>query len=586
MDPAPYLELKPAPRIVFDSLPARADKTRFVIPAGDDVRRINWQEYADGIRDVALHLNDAGLQRGERVAIYAPNSVQWITAALGVQAAGGAMVPIYAHSTAEQAAYVIEHCDARFVFVATAPLVGRLLAAWPRLGGVERIFLMDDGIQQVPSMLTDLALEADDATKAILPAAKEASDRMRNWSQLRVFGAMRHAVSPLTLQTLLDDLGLDDLALMLYTSGTSGQPKGVPLTHRNVAANGSDWLRCNAPLLGEPDEDPDVDLLWLPMSHIFGFGEACLGNTLGFESWLCEPLEVFAKLPSVRPTVFMSVPTLFEKLATASQSAGEGEVARQRLDAMTGGRFRFLLSGGAGLDPAIKRWFHDQGLLIIEGYGLTEAAPTLTLNRPDAFRFDSVGKPLPSVTIKLADDGEILASGPNIFSGYHKDPAASAEALTEDGWLRTGDIGQWTEDGFLRIVDRKKDILVLASGKNVPPANIEQRFAADDLIAQAVVYGDGKRYLVAGLWLEATAFAAWCAVQDASNGDLAGLLQAELNKRVERVNAGLARHETIKRFAIMTPELTIDGGHLTATMKVRRKQVVAEFGHQFEALYA
>ena len=568
MDPTPYLELRPAPQIVFQALPERRLQTRFHVREGGDWRAVSWQEYADGIRDVALFLNRAGLKRGERAVIFAPNSVAWITAALAIQTAGGAMVPVYAGSTAEQAAYVIEHSDARFVFVANEAAISDLLRARPELASGIKVVVLPGGLEP-------------------LAAPDELSEPPLPWAEARTLGAMRHAVSPLTIETLLEDLCLDEMALMLYTSGTSGQPKGVPLTHRNVAANGSDWLRCNAPLLGEPDQDPDVDLLWLPMSHIFGFGEACLGNTLGFESWLCGPMEVLQYLPEVRPTVFMSVPTLFEKFAIAAQAADTaGQDAR--LAAMTGGRFRFLLSGGAGLKPEIKQWFHDHGLLIIEGYGLTEASPTLTLNRPDAFRFDSVGQPLPSVQIRLADDGEILAAGPNIFAGYHKDPAATAEALTEDGWLRTGDIGSWTEDGFLRIVDRKKDIVVLASGKNVPPANIEMRFADDELIAHAVVCGDGRRFLVAGIWLEPTALARWFAANQERimAGDATALLHAEVASRVERVNLTLARHETIKRFALMSQPLTIEAGLLTATMKVRRKQVLAAFANNFNALYA
>lgn len=579
MDPTPYLALEPAPRIVFNALPLRRERPRFHVRQGEQWRTISWQEYADGIGDVALFLNDGGLRRGDRAAIFAPNSVAWITAALAIQTAGGAMVPVYANSTAEQCAHVIGHSDARFVFVATEALLEQLLLCWSELSSVVRVVVLDEAIAALP------ALHARHAEE--LPAFEALAERLLDWSAARNSGAMRKAVSPATLAHLLDRIELDDAALMLYTSGTSGPPKGVPLTHRNVAANGSDWLRCNAALLAEPDGPPDVDLLWLPMSHIFGFGEACLGNTLGFETWLCEPLEVFQHLPAVRPTVFMSVPTLFEKLATAAQAAGDAEAQQAALAAMTGGRFRFLLSGGAGLKPEIKQWFHDLGLLIIEGYGLTEASPTLTLNRPDAFRFDSVGRPLPSVEIRLAPDGEILARGPNIFQGYHKDPVATAETLTADGWLRTGDIGQWTEDGFLRIVDRKKDILVLASGKNVPPANIELRFADDALIAHAVVYGDGQRFLVAGVWLEPTALARWCAahMDELAEGDAEALLRAEVQGRIAAVNRGLARHETIKRFVIMDAPLSVEDGLLTATLKVRRKEVVARFGAAFEALY-
>ena len=261
-------------------------------------------------------------------------------------------------------------------------------------------------------------------------------------------------------------LDIDQPAQMLYTSGTSGNPKGVPLTYRNVGVNGRDWLVCNAPLI----EEGDRDLLWLPMSHIFGFGELCLGNLLGWETYMATPADVLDLLPGVAPQVFMSVPAYWEKIARAIGAGGDPHEALTRV---TGGRLRFCLSGGAGLKVEIKQTLHQHGLLIIEGYGLTETSPTLTLNRPDAFRFDTVGKVLPSVELKLADDGEILARGENVFSGYYKDPNATAAAFTEDGWFCTGDVGRWTADGFLQIVDRKKDILVNSGGKNIPPANIE-----------------------------------------------------------------------------------------------------------------
>jgi long-chain acyl-CoA synthetase len=219
------------------------------------------------------------------------------------------------------------------------------------------------------------------------------------------------------------------------------------------------------------------------------------------------------------------------------------------------------------------------GKPLIEGYGLTEASPTLTMNRPDAYRFDSVGKVFPSVRLKLAEDGEILAKGESIFRGYHKDPAASAEAFTEDGWLKTGDVGQWTEDGFLKIVDRKKDILVTAGGKNVPPANIEQRFADDPAFLHVVVYGDGKKYLVAGVWPNP-------AVLGAEAKTTGKTPDAVIGERIAKVNEKLASYETIKRFALMEPALSVEAGTLTPTLKVKRKAVYEAFEPKFEALYA
>ncbi len=564
MDPTPYLAPKPAPCIVFDALPSRSERVRFHVPDGDGWRDVTWGAFAADIQHLALWLRAAGLQRGDRAAILAPNSVQWMTAALAIQAAGGVMVPVYASCTAEQVRHVVGHSDASFVFVATDPLADKLHEALAPLPTPPQVVRFDGA-----------------ATGPALAA--------HNLSEALEIGAALHGEDTGAIGRLLDAISLEDGAVMLYTSGTSGLPKGVPLTHLNVASNGRDWLQCNATMLADPDgEAPDVDLLWLPMSHIFGFGEACLGNTLGFETWLCEPIDLFKHLPEVRPTVFMSVPAVFEKLASFAMKAGDEAAQAQRLGELTGGRFHFLLSGGAGLSVAVKQFFHRNGLLIIEGYGLTEASPTLTLNRPDAFRFDSVGRPLPSVALRLADDGEILARGPNIFAGYHKDPEATAAAFTDDGWLCTGDVGRFTEDGFLQIIDRKKDIFVLASGKNVPPANVELRFADDDLVGHLVLFGDGRRFLTAGVWLDPLAEAAFRGAKpvDLSEAQVRALLREEVERRIAAVNAGLARHETIKRFEVIHSPLTIESGLLTATLKVRRRQVHQMFAETFAAMYA
>ncbi len=548
MQVSKYLDLNIAPRVLFDALADRKDTPRFFVKRGSEWKPVTWQAFADQVERVALWLASSNFGPGDRAAVYAPNSVEWAAAALAIQAAGGVMVPVYAASTLEQLAYVASHCDAKVVFT-TSVLLPRVRDAWPKLPALERVVLLDDAA-------------SDDKRVVAWSAAKGQGD----------------------VRKLIDAVPLDSIGLMLYTSGTTGNPKGVPLSHRNIACNGRDWLECNAPLLenlgaerrdssdagGSGDEVPRrdegvVDVLWLPMSHIFGFGEMCLGNTLGWVSYMSDPREVLSLLPELRPHVFMSVPSHWEKLAHDPA----------RIREITGGRMKFCLSGGAGLKREVKEAFYAAGILIIEGYGLTETSPTLTLNRPGAFRFDSVGKPLPSVELKLAEDGEILAKGPNVFAGYHKDEAATREIFTEDGWLKTGDVGRFTDDGFLQIVDRKKDILVTAGGKNVPPANIEQRFAGDPLLSHAVVYGDGKRYLVCGVWVN----------DEAARAMDEPALRAEVQRRVDAVNKELASYETIKRFAIVRQPLTVEAGLLTASLKVRRKKVYETFRTVFESLY-
>jgi long-chain acyl-CoA synthetase len=253
--------------------------------------------------------------------------------------------------------------------------------------------------------------------------------------------------------------------------------------------------------------------------------------------------------------------------------------------AITGGKLTFCLSGGAGLKREVKELFHRCGILIIEGYGLTETSPTLTMNTPEAFRFDTVGKVFPSVQVKLAEDGEILARGDSVFLGYHKDEAATREAFTDDGWFKTGDVGRFTDDGFLQIIDRKKDILVTAGGKNVPPANIEIRFRDDPFILHVVVYGDAKRYLTAGVWLNDDAVRAHLAQQGVAPEAAAAAIQALVQQSFDKVNAELASYESLKKFAVIETPLTVADGLLTATLKVRRKKVYERFRDVFEALY-
>ena len=575
MDATPYLEPRPAPRPIFDHLDERADRPRFFVPSGGGWQPITWAEHAAEIEYVALFLEQRGLAPGDRAAIFAPNRVEWMSAALGIQSMGGVMVPIYPASTADQAAYIVEHSDATVLFVAGAEQLERVLRSWPALPALRTVVVMDD---------TSPAAMAAHLRKCgePCPEVEQLEQALVHWPGMRHEGRARAQAEPEHFSGLLHAVELSQTAQMLYTSGTTGRPKGVPLTHANIAYNWVDWLRSNAPLI----DDDAVDMLWLPMSHIFGFGEACAGNYLGFSSYLCEPKTVLDHMPQVRPNVFMSVPAYWEKLAGKAFAHDDPAQQTRVLREVTGGRLRFCLSGGAGLSRDVKELFYRSDMLIIEGYGLTECSPTLTLNRPDDFRFDSVGKPLASVELRLGDDGEILARGPNVFSGYHKDPEATAAAFTEDGWFRTGDLGRLTDDGFLQIIGRKKEILVTAGGKNVPPANIETRFASVPWVQHVVVYGDGKKYLVAGLWLEEAALRVALDERGVPAAEREAAMRSMVETTVQEVNAQLARFEQIKRFCVMERPLSVDGGHLTSTLKLRRKNIYEDFGEQFEALYA
>jgi long-chain acyl-CoA synthetase len=573
MDITPFLEMKIAPRAVFERLAEFQSRPRFMVPKGPGAwEAVTWGAFADEIREIGLFLHDV-VSHEDRVAVYGNNRVEWASAALAIQAAGGVIVPVYPASTAQQAGYVLAHADVKVVFVDTKELLGRLFEVWNGLPALERVVVMGADIDAAQ------VLEARRASGKSVPTLADADRKLYTWARARGLGAARHKEEPGAFERRMLDVKMDQPGLMLYTSGTSGNPKGVPLTHKNVSANGQDWLRCNAPLL----EDNSVDLLWLPMSHIFGLGEMCLGNTLGWLTYLSDPATCLGKLPEVRPNVFMSVPSHWEKLAHAAMHKDTHEARALALAEATGGRLKYCLSGGAGLKREVKELFWESGILLVEGYGLTETSPTLTLNRHDAFRFDSVGKPLPQVEIKLAEDGEILARGPNVFGGYHKNPEATREAFTDDGWFKTGDVGRFTDDGFLQIIDRKKDILVTAGGKNVPPANIEIRFKDDPFIAHVVVYGEGKKFLVAGVWLNEDVVQKH--LESVAEGARGEARRALVQKRVDAVNAELASYESIKKFAVMDTPLTVEGELLTASFKVRRKKVYETFRDAFEALY-
>lgn len=576
LDLSRFSELKPAPRAVFDELAERRARPRFMLPTADgDWRAVTFGAFAAQIERITAFLCEVGFESGERGAVFAPNRVEWLSAALAIQAAGGVLVPIYPASTAEQAAYVIAHSDSRVLFVDTPALLDRVLERWSKLASVKHVVLLDDTLD-VNESLARVRARGIEA-----PSFSEVDAKVLGLERVYARGSARIAENPEEFAQRLAGVGLDQQGLMLYTSGTTGNPKGVPLTHRNVGVSGLDWLTLNAPLVDEGG----VDVLWLPMSHIFGFGEACLGNTLGFTTYLSDPMNALKHLGEVRPSVFMSVPAYWEKIAQAVATETNPERRRAKLAEVTGGRLRFCLSGGAGLKREIKQLLYETGLLIIEGYGLTECSPTLTLNRPNEFRFDSVGKALPSVELKLADDGEILARGPNVFAGYHKDPEATKEAFTEDGWFKTGDVGRFTEDGFLQIIDRKKEILVTAGGKNVPPANIEQRFADDPIVQHVLVYGDGKRYLVAGLWLNPEAVDAKLVAMGITPDGRRSAIEKLVAESVARVNAELASFEQVKKHRVMDASLTVAGGLLTSTLKPRRKHIYKAFEREFEGMY-
>jgi len=542
-----------------------------MIPAeGGSWQPVTWGEADLRIQRLASFLMDRGVDRGVKVAVLSHTRLEWGLAGLAALAAGGTLVPVYPTLMPDQLAHVLGHSGAEVLVVETAEQLGRVLQVWDQVnvGTVVMVEPVD-----LPRLVAEAGRDVDAFASLAFPL-----------QQAETLGDATLKTAPGRVRQRADSATLEDVGYLIYTSGTTGMPKGVLLTHNNVGVSGADWIQLN----GERLHEQDVDLLWLPMSHVFGWGEFCLGNQLGFLTYLSDPAHAMEHLQQARPHVFMSVPAYWEKLAQLARVDGPAEMQHAELRRLCGGRLRFCLSGGAGLRREVKELFLAAGMLIIEGYGLTECSPTLTMNRADDFDFDSVGKPFPSVRIELAGDGEILAKGPNVFAGYHKDPEATRAMFDENGWLRTGDLGRFNERGFLQIIGRKKEILVTAGGKNIPPENIELRFRDDPLVAQLVVYGDGRKYLTAVVDIDEQV--ARQRLEQA--GEASGTsvrrhprVREWVQQRVDAVNETLARHETIKKICIVPSPISVEAGLLTPSLKVKRAKVYERFAAALEALY-
>lgn len=537
---------------LFEGAQKWGDAPRFYLPdaAHRNYTPVSWKQYADQVRAMGGFLTRQ-IGPDDKVAILGQTSYEWIVAYSAIQSVRGVVVPIYPASKGDLIAYFLDHSDAKVLFCDKA-FLGEL--AGLNLAGIQEIVLLD-------------ANDYEDDFKVTVYGQGEALER-----------GLSHGAD---FDKALAGVDAEDLATIIYTSGTTGLPKGVMLSNANLAASATDWISLNGPMIPEQA----VDLHWLPLAHAFGIGAIMLGNKLGWQSWFATPKNVLDKFAGVRPHTFLSVPAYWEKLYLAIQAAGGDSEAFARV---TGGRLVFGLSGGAGLKKEIKEGFHELGLLVIEGYGLTECSPTLTMNRRDKFNFDSVGVPYPSVKIKLADDGEILAKGPNIFKGYFKNAQATTEAFDEDGWFRTGDVGKWTEDGFLKIIDRKKEILVTSGGKNVPPANIEHKFQDNPVIQHLIVYGDGKKFLTALVTLNEDVVRE--RVGDQSTGWeqlIAGEpVKSLVAAQIADVNQSLASYETLKKVFISPKPLTVEDNLLTSSFKPRRKAIYERYGAELEALYS
>ncbi len=560
-------------------------------------RPVSMADFERRVRHLALGLRELGFRAGDKLCLLSENRPEWAVTDFAVLCSGGLTVPIYTTLTSEQSHYIIEDSDAKIVVVSSSDLWRKIDPLRNRLPKVRHFISMEPAAP-------DGALSLDE----VLARGRAAEEK-----EPGVFDALCARVKP------------DDEASLIYTSGTTGVPKGVILTHRNFLSNIQSALRIIS------FTERDTVLSFLPLSHVLErmvtFTYVFVGATIGY----AESVETVAQnLLEVRPHIMVSVPRVFEKIyarvmdqvlagsplkrkiffwaletgkrVSALRLAGKPVPPALRMKRglaqklvygkiidKTGGRIRFFVSGGAPLSRDIAEFFHALGLVILEGYGLTETSPCLSINSFEALRFGTVGKPLPGVEIRILEDGEILARGPNIMKGYYKKDAETREVM-EGGWFHTGDIGHFDADGFLVITDRKKDLIVTSGGKNIAPQPIENILKLDPYITSAVVLGDRKRFISALIVPNFEKLEAWARANGVAFADRGELCRdarvgAFIKAEVDRTTTGLAPYEQIKKIALLERDFEIEAGEMTPSLKVRRTNVENRYRELIEGLY-
>jgi len=517
-------------------------------------RDLSWDDYREQVTACAAALVHAGIAPGDRVSVFAENRVEWLVADMGILCAGAVHVPLHAPLTGPQARYQLADAGVSWIFVSTAAQHAKVCQIRAELPALRGVVLFDDH-------------PTDGETVA--------------WHAFLQMGRSVRAAESAELERRQTALTADSLATIMYTSGTTGDPKGVMLTHGNLLSNA---VAFNA---AAPPPADCVFLSWLPYSHIYARTVDIYGNLVsGGILCLAESAEtVVLNLAEIRPHMLSSVPRLYEKLLAAVQT--DPKTAKAKLRAIFGPRIDWLSSGGAPLPLAVAQAFQDAGLLLLQGYGLTESSPVISFNRKDAYKLDSVGQPIPGVEVKIADDGELLTRGPHVMKGYWNNPAATAEAI-KNGWLYTGDLGRLDADGFLYITGRKKDLMVLSNGKKVVPNHVEGVLLADPCIDQVVVCGEGRSFLTALVvphWpnLARAAGLDLARGEDTLANDLA--VHAFLDRRVQTALVDVSPWEQVKKFAVLPRPFSITNEELTVSLKLRRGVIVEHYKSDIEALY-
>lgn len=563
---------------------------------------ITWGEFGRSVRHLAAALTDQGVRPGDVIAILSNNRPEWAMCDLAVLTLGAVSVSIYATNVPRDIAYILNHSEAKLVVIENRRQLEKIREIRPQVPSLRKAVLMD-------------AAGVSGGDDFIIP-----------WDDFLRLGAQREAAHPVNLDCQLGSLQREQLAIVIYTSGTTGPPKGVMLAHDNL------MYVCETLSSLNMISDRDVFFSFLPLAHALErLGSLYLPVYLGAQVGYAERMETVPEnLEEVAPTVVTGVPRFFEKaydriMATVTASPPfkralfhwaikvgrevtpyqiskvalppglrfkrwlADRLAFQKLRKRLGGRLRFFASGGAPLSREIAEFFCAVGLPIFEGYGATETTSPTTFSDFVHFKFGTVGKPLPGVDLKIAEDGEILVRGRNVFMGYFKDPRATQEALV-DGWFHTGDIGRVDDEGFLTIRDRKKELIITSSGKNISPQNIENLLKHDSLISHAMIIGDRRNYLTALLTLSPETLPPLARQLGAGEGTYRELTEhprviERIADIVNRVNQQLARFEQIKRFRILPVDFSEATGELTPTLKLRRKFIAEKYSREISSLY-
>jgi long-chain acyl-CoA synthetase len=554
----------------------------------------SFKDVLEAVRGLALGLLELGVEKGDKVSILANTRPEWTYVDFAALSVGAVVVPIYQTNSPEECQYVLENSDAKVVVVEDEEQMEKIRAVREQLPLLEHVVRMTGNSEDAIS-LDDLAARG---------AGRDAAEWKARWQ----------SVTP------------DDICTFIYTSGTTGPPKGCVISHGNYRAM-LDMVNATSVI-----EVEDITYLYLPLAHSFALliqlGSFDLGATLAF--WERDPLKILPNLAELKPTYFPSVPRIFEKIYTAARSGiekqgrlkkaifnwsiGVGKRMREaeragrkpgfllrkqyefadkrvlsKIRALFGGHLQRAVSGAAPISPEILHFFDAAGVLVLEGWGMTETSTAATISTPEDFKVGTIGKPFPGCEVKIADDGEILVKGPNVFQGYYKNEEATRATIV-DGWLHTGDIGEIDSEGFIKITGRKKDIIITAGGKNITPANLENEMKQHPLVSQCVVVGDRKPYLVALVTLdpeEAVAYAKEHGLpEDPEQLADSPEIRREIEAHREKMNERFARVEQVKKVAILPRDLSQEGGELTPTLKVKRAVVAAKHEREIEALYA